>query len=487
MRLPKNLPADEVLREALTEYRQATTYWYAPKARTLTDENVAACSQILHVIFEEFLGSDWTPETQDALLSRLIEEGVNAPQVLSGTQQDRRALVRITKVFLETLGLLWVQDDEELVITDAGLALLLARDDAVAQRQLIEAQVAKLQYPNPLMSQRAANNFQGILPHLFLLQVLQRTGYHLTFEEYELFVNLAVEQADAEGIAEYVTRWRAISGPDREAFRNIFARTPVRRHNNRVPPLTAPREAGGTGTRINRIKLDGSYQRAFLGYPSYLHVDNAEREIRCVSPEAIDSLIREQIDGLKITTFQSPEAWFAYLGDPEQRPSWFTYVALMVETAASKEEAAAAVIQHKENLSGEEVKAVRRLHIEKAIESSYAEHTDLLHTLEPGLAYRERQVETPIGRMDLLCQGSDGKYVVVEIKANEAGDAAFGQILRYMGWIHRNFENGENNVRGIILASHFPERARYSRIGLLRKDAGEFLKFRRHVFAGEEV
>ena len=89
--------------------------------------------------------------------------------------------------------------------------------------------------------------------------------------------------------------------------------------------------------------------------------------------------------------------------------------------------------------------------------------------------------------MDLLCRGADGKHVVIEIKAKEANDAVFGQILRYMGWIHRNFEHGENNVRGIILASHFPDRARYSRIGLLRRDAELLLKFRQHGFATEEV
>ena len=53
----------------------------------------------------------------------------------------------------------------------------------------------------------------------------------------------------------------------------------------------------------------------------------------------------------------------------------------------------------------------------RAIESSYAEYTDLLHTLEPGLEYQGRQVETPIGRIDLLCRGTDGKHVVIEIKA----------------------------------------------------------------------
>ncbi len=487
MSLSRNLPNDDVLRAALKEYREVTTYWYVPKARTLNDENVAVCAEILHIIFEDFLGSAWTTETQDTLLDRLTETGVNEPRVLGGTLQDRTALVRIIKVLLETLGLLWVHEDQELVITDAGLELLLARGDADAQRKLMETQVAKVQYPNPLLSQQWANDFRGILPHLFLLQILQRVDYRLTFEEYELFVNLAVAQADVDRIVRYIDRWRMIGESDRDVFRNTFQRVPVRRPNQKVPRLRRPRKAEGTGARLNRIRLDGSYQRALYGYPSSLCVDNAMGEIRCTSRDAVDTLVSEKISDLRLTTFESPEAWFAYFGDPEQQPSWFTYVALAVEAAASAEEARSEIEQNEEKLSKEETATLRRLQIEKAIESSYAEHTDLLHTLEPGLEYRGRQVETPIGRIDLLCRGTDGKHVVIEIKANEATDAVFGQILRYIGWIHRNFEGGEDNVRGIILASHFPDRARYSRIGLLRHDADLHLKFRQHGFATKEA
>jgi len=91
-----------------------------------------------------------------------------------------------------------------------------------------------------------------------------------------------------------------------------------------------------------------------------------------------------------------------------------------------------------------------------------------------------RQFSTPIGRIDLLCISQKREYVVVEIKANEAGDSAFGQILRYIGWIHRNIHDAESNVRGIILASQFPESARYSRIGLLKSDYQTFIKFKEH-------
>ena len=481
------LPNDPLLKTALDEYRKATTYWYVPKARTLNQENVAFCATVLNIIFEEFLDSVWNIETQDALLARLTEAGVNAPRSQGAALQSRTALTRIIKVFLGALGLLWVQNNQGLVITDAGFELMLAEDNTDAQHSLIEKQVAKVQYPNPSLNKRLANDFNGILPHLFLLQVLQRVNYRLTFEEYELFVNLAVSHTDIDRIAGYIDHWRNIGETDREAFRNTFHRVPVRRPGQSVPRLLRSQRTGETSTRLNRIRLNGSYQRAFYCYPSSLTFDNTDQEIRCTSRDAVDTLIREQIDDLKISTFTSPEAWFTYFGDPEQQPSWWTYAALAVETAGSAAEAESEIEQHEDRLSDEETASLRRLQIEKAIESSYAEHPDLLHTLEPGLKCQGRQVATPIGRIDLLCCGTDGKYVVIEIKANEANDAVFGQILRYIGWIHRNFENGEDNVRGIILAGHFPEKARYSRIGLLRHDSDFHLKFHRHGFATEEV
>ena len=48
---------------------------------------------------------------------------------------------------------------------------------------------------------------------------------------------------------------------------------------------------------------------------------------------------------------------------------------------------------------------------------------------------------------------------MVEIKADDAHDSVFGQILRYIGWVHLNLPDGSNNVRGIILAGGFPETA----------------------------
>ena len=457
--------------DALSDYRTCPTYWYIPKARALNDDNVKFCAQTLQLVFEDFLGATWNRETQDELLSGLIDKGLTHPYTSGGTIGDRTALSRIINALLGTLGLLWAESDQEIIITDAGFAVIAALANGEPLRRVVEQQVVKLQYPHPLLSRDNREGFAGLIPHVFLLQVLQDTEGYLTFEEQELFVNLATEQNDVPRIVRYIQHWRNLRPDQQTELKEIF----------RTMPTVAEPEPG---RRFRRISQDAGYQRSFFCYPSWLEVDSGERVIRIREPGRTAELTGSD---LKVTGFESREDWFSYLGDPERTPSWFDYLAFAVETAESSEQAREEIEQHADKLSDEESAEITRLEIEKAIESSYAERPELLTTLEGGLQLVGRQVETPIGRIDLLCRGSDGKYVVVEIKAKGAEDSVFGQILRYIGWVHSNYPDGRGNVRGIILASQFPDKARYSRIGLLKDDAEEFLRFRQHAFASMEV
>ena len=61
----------------------------------------------------------------------------------------------------------------------------LANDEPL--REVVERQVSKLQFPNPLQSGEYRKGFGGLVPHIFLLQVLQESDRYLTFEEQELF------------------------------------------------------------------------------------------------------------------------------------------------------------------------------------------------------------------------------------------------------------------------------------------------------------
>jgi hypothetical protein len=472
--LSKSFPFRDIFMSFLEKYSTSSTYWYVPKARVLNDENVEVMSKILRVIFDEFLEQVWNPKTQDRILNRLVDLEMLRPYKTDGTRADRTALIRICKKLLETLGLLWVQDDTEIVITDAGLDLLSGQ--AQERRSVIERQIIKYQYPNPSLSKLYGDSFDGLLPHIFLLQVLRECNHRITLIEYELFVNLAQSQDDVNRVAQYIHSWRDINQQEQQVILDSVSDI-VMKEGATVPDLSEDMETDEKSTRYNRIHLDSSYQRSFFAFPSYLGIDDGE--IICRAPDRVNELLRKFLPSLKITKFRTLEDWFAYFGDPKKDPSWLTYLLSLIEDVVTSEEfkqVKTVVEEHKDLLTPEEAESVERAQIEKDVETFYCAHPE---KLEKGLIVRDngRQFPTPIGRIDLLCISQEGEHVVVEIKAHEARDSVFGQILRYIGWVHRNIEGAKGKVRGIILASKFPETARYSRIGLLKPDYKTFIKF----------
>ncbi|MCA0905933.1 endonuclease NucS [Ruegeria marisrubri] len=59
------------------------------------------------------------------------------------------------------------------------------------------------------------------------------------------------------------------------------------------------------------------------------------------------------------------------------------------------------------------------------------------------------------GFIDILCRGADGSLVVVELKAGKTDSKVVAQTLGYMGDL---VEEGEEAVRGIIVAHEFDRR-----------------------------
>lgn len=102
--------------------------------------------------------------------------------------------------------------------------------------------------------------------------------------------------------------------------------------------------------------------------------------------------------------------------------------------------------------------------LEKDLEEFLAHNLDLI---EKGLTLYEedgrggRQFEIDGGRIDLLCKDRGGDIVVIELKAVEAGDAAVGQLLGYVGFLSRRRFWGRR-VRGVLVAPQFSERAKHA-------------------------
>lgn len=64
------------------------------------------------------------------------------------------------------------------------------------------------------------------------------------------------------------------------------------------------------------------------------------------------------------------------------------------------------------------------------------------------LALVGRQIETPVGRADLLFEDKNGTLIVVELKLNEIGTGALSQIRGYM---HYYKTSTKKNVRGVLV------------------------------------
>lgn len=462
--LPEGFPFSRVMVDFLRNYRRRQAYWYVPKGRVVSDDNLRFWAKWLEVLGDpEDPIEEWDVGTQADMLDRLVREGYHDPYVESERLQDATALVRVNFKVMQTLGLVDYDYHDVPQPTPAGARLIADEPDEISET--VSTQIAKYQYPNPNLSTSYSGEFRGLLPHLFLCQVLERSGWHLSMDEYRLFVNLANSQEDLDMVMRYVRTWRDLSPDDQQVV------------------LDEARNVNGG--RYTRIRQDSSYQLALFCYPPHLIADDV---ISAVDDKFVSNIVAEQEGSLKIREFETEAEWMAYYGDPEQRPDWFHYLVAEVEAAESSEEADEAVEEHIDKLSSKEQVEVRRRQVEKWIEDAYVENLD---ALEPGLklVLDGRQYVTEIGRIDLLCRAANGEIVVVEIKAGEAEDSVFGQILRYMGWVRRNYEGGTADVRGMVLAGSFPEKALYSRIGLGIgwPDVKDRLKFKKHGMFPEDV
>ena len=119
-----------------------------------------------------------------------------------------------------------------------------------------------------------------------------------------------------------------------------------------------------------------------------------------------------------------------------------------------------------DDLSQEETIINTALSFERDLENSTSANSG---QLEQGLEIYHKddlygqQLDTGVvGRLDILAEDTEGRLVVIELKAGEAGDKVCGQLLSYMGWVKRELAEEGQVVRGIIVANSFKEQLKYA-------------------------
>ena len=81
--------------------------------------------------------------------------------------------------------------------------------------------------------------------------------------------------------------------------------------------------------------------------------------------------------------------------------------------------------------------------------------------VDPDTGVNGIEFRTPVGRIDVLAEDSDGGLIVIELKRATAPDHAIGQLARYMGWLKKTIAR-DRNVHGVIVAQQINANLRYS-------------------------
>lgn len=92
-------------------------------------------------------------------------------------------------------------------------------------------------------------------------------------------------------------------------------------------------------------------------------------------------------------------------------------------------------------LSADEVTELLEKDLENYIEKSK-------NIIGKSLRLVARQIDTPVGRIDLLYEDGSGTKHIVELKLGHIGRGALNQLQRYMGWVRKQ---GPGTVKGILV------------------------------------
>src|SRR5205814_912608 len=93
-------------------------------------------------------------------------------------------------------------------------------------------------------------------------------------------------------------------------------------------------------------------------------------------------------------------------------------------------------------------------HLEEFIDKNWGR-------IDFGVPLQKYEVEDQSGRqfpagawsIDFLCiDKANHDLVVIELKRGRSSDSTVGQTLRYIGWVEENLAQGDQQVRGLIIA-----------------------------------
>ncbi len=193
-------------------YLSDNGYWYIPKGLTVKEENFALIKDRL-TILKGYEGSNWS-KVQSKFVNDLTKKKLFERRVDHDDLGDNAAIGRMFKVVVSNLGLAWINEDENVFITDVGNKIISS--NAKKTHLLINNQINKFQFYNPSFARKEGFTNINLLPIQFLCEVINELDEkYISKEEYILFISKKKFHNDVENTIEEIIRFRNLSDNER--------------------------------------------------------------------------------------------------------------------------------------------------------------------------------------------------------------------------------------------------------------------------------
>ena len=190
-------------------YKDRKGFWYSFKRSVNDIENLYTLLRHLH----NFENQNWF-KSQKKYSEILIKEKILVP---SKSSQDASANSRGIKKVFELLGLCYVNQKENLRITEAGHKFLEIKNEPDLYN-VKTIQLLKYQINNPLIKSSTYKEIK-IKPYVFLLELLTKLeDQSIDMIEYKLFVCRAHHYDEIEKVFEQIKSWRNLHEDEKNIF-----------------------------------------------------------------------------------------------------------------------------------------------------------------------------------------------------------------------------------------------------------------------------
>jgi len=467
----KNLFTNKFWKNYYEEFVNSDQYWYIPKGLAITIENREIIYKRLKIL-SRYEGKLWS-EVQKEYTDLLRKGELIELRKSKYTKADYSAISRMNKVIFTLLGFAWVDPKSFIFITPAGRRFIASKGSS----RIIESQILKYQFHNPSFSQYKDIK---IFPHLFLVDLLLNFPEDgITRQEYILFVSRAKNADQIEKIRELIVKYRELDSSAQQFLVNSLRHAPI---ISKGKIKAHPRRK----SIFHTIELNVSYASNFLCFPFYIKRGGQGGQERISINgkywQYANDLVRKYHKQFCYIEFDTEKDWFSYYGEPSKKGN----IEDALEYYETTSKIPQAIESYKTALARGLVKGKKVLEIGEYADLRFREKMleDFLELnleiLEKGLKLKKRQYPTLIGPIDILAIDSNKCYVVIELKKGRASDKAFGQLLRYIGYIEKELSGGRI-VRGMIVSEEADTKLKYA----LRASKNRELKLFQFRFIGK--